>query len=59
MNNSGESVRVVLVDPYKDTDLQDNNGQLKLFTASTKQIVALIKITVGVVNNSIRSRILG
>ena len=58
MNNPGERVCVVLVDPDKDTDLQGNTGQFKWVTASTKQIVVLTGITVAVVINSIGSRIL-
>ena len=57
MNNPGEPVRVVLVDPDKDTDLQGNTGQFKWATASTKQIVVLNGITVAAVINSIESRI--
>ena len=57
MNNPGEPVRVVLVDPDKGTDLQDNTGQFKWATASTKQIVVLKGITVAAVINSIGGRI--
>ena len=57
MNNPGEPVRVVLVDPDKDTDLQGNTGQFKWATASTKQIVVLKGITVVAVIDSIGSRI--
>ena len=57
MNNPGELVRIVPVDPDKDTDLQGNTGQFKWTTASTKQIVVLKGITVAAVINSIGSRI--
>ena len=49
----------MLVDSAKDTDLQDNTGQCKWVTASTKQIVELKRITVAAVINSIRSEISG
>ena len=56
INNTGEPVRIVLVDPDKDTDLSGNTGQFKWATASTKQIVVLKGITVAAVINSIGSR---
>ena len=57
MNNSGEPVCVVLVDPDNNTDLSGNTGQFKSVTGSTQQIVVLKGITVAVVINSIGSRI--
>ena len=59
MNKAGEHVPVALIDPDKGIDLQDNTGQLKWVTASTKQIVVLKEITVAAVINSISNRIMG
>lgn len=58
MNNSRELAYVVLVDPDKDVDLQGNIGQFKWATASPKQIVVLIGITLAVVIDSFGNKIL-
>ena len=56
MNDLGEPVHVVRVDPDKDTDLQGNTShQFKWAIASTTQIVVLKGITVAAVINFIGS----